>query len=204
MIRFIFLSIFSYTVGSIPSGYLVGKLHGINVFKVGSKSASSTNVARVLGWRWAILSAVLDFSKGVLFAYLAKSFLASEWQIILVAILPMIGQVLPVFLKFRGGKGASTFYGSVCGLIGIKYFVFFFPVFLALLLITKKTSLANIIFSWILIFLVFIFSVVIVPPVFPISYLAFTVIGASFLLFALRENIQRLLQGKEPDTPFKW
>jgi len=201
-IRFIALSIFAYLVGSIPFGYIVGKINGVDVLTFGSKSASSTNVSRALGWRWAIISALLDFSKGALPAYLARVYLTNEWLIIIVALLPMVGQVLPIFLRFRGGKGASSFYGATLGLIGPKYFVCFFPAALLIFLLTKKTSLTNMIFSWLLFVLIAIFSVFI--HIFPISYIVFSAIGAGFLLFALRENIKRLSQGKEPDTPVKW
>jgi glycerol-3-phosphate acyltransferase PlsY len=204
MIKFILLAIFAYLIGSIPFGYLIGKLKGVDVLTMGSKSASSTNVSRVLGWRWATVSAALDFAKGALPAYLGRVYLTNEWQIVVVALLPMVGQVLPIFLKFRGGKGASSFYGATLGLIGIKYSIYFFPALILLFLITKKTSLTNMLFSWLLVVLIVIFSIVIVPHVFPISYIVFAIIGACFLLFALRENIKRLSEGTEPDTPVKW
>jgi len=204
MINFILLSIFAYLLGSIPFGYLVGRVNGVDVLKIGSNSASSTNVSRALGWRWGVVSAILDFSKGALPAYIAKMYLANQWQLIIVALLPMVGQVLPIFLKFRGGKGASSFYGATLGLIGPKYFVYFFPILLVLFLITRKMSLTNMIFSWILVALMFIFSVLVLPPVFPLSYVVFAAIGASFLLFALRENIKRITKGTEPETSVKW
>ncbi len=204
MINFILLLIFAYLLGSIPFGYLVGKINGVDVLKIGSKSASSTNVSRALGWRWGVVSAILDFSKGVLPAYLAKVNHLNQWQVIIVALLPMVGQVMPIFLKFRGGKGASSFYGATLGLIGPKYFVYFFPILLILFLITRKTSLTNMIFSWVLVALMFIFYRLISPSVFPVSYVVFAAIGASFLLFALRENIKRITKGTEPETPVKW
>ncbi|MCX6097890.1 MAG: glycerol-3-phosphate acyltransferase [Caldiserica bacterium] len=159
---FIVLAIGAYLLGSIPFGFLVGKWKGVDVLQIGSKSASSTNVSRALGWKWGVVSALLDFSKGFLPAYLATLLLSSQWQVVAVALLPMVGQVLPVFLRFKG----------------------------------RKTSLANLIFPWILVVLMYIF--------FPLYYVIFAVLGASFLAFALRGNIRRLIKGTEPDTPLKW
>ena len=196
MIVFIALSIAAYLLGSIPFGFLVGKLKGVDVRTIGSKSSSSTNVSRALGWKWGIVSALLDFSKGFLPAYLAKTLLSSHWQIVIVALLPTVGQVLPIFLRFKGGKGASTFYGATLAFIGLRYFAYFFPVLLLTFLVTRKTSLSNLVFSWVLVVLMYIF--------FPLYYAIFALLGASFLVFALRDNIRRLHKGTEPDTPLTW
>jgi len=204
MLKFILLAIFAYLLGSIPFGYIVGKINKVDVFQIGSKSASSTNISRTLGWRWATVSALLDFSKGLLPAYLARINLTNEWLVIVVALLPMIGQVFPVFLHFRGGKGASAYYGAISGLIGLHYFLLFFLALPIILLITRRMSLANMVFSWLLTLAIFIFSVIIKLQAFLISYVVFALIGALFMLVAMRENIDRLIKGKEPETPMKW
>jgi len=193
---FIALAIGAYLLGSVPFGFLVGKVKGVDVLQIGSKSASSTNVSRALGWRWGVVSALLDFSKGFLPAYLAKTLLSSHWQIVIVALLATVGQVFPIFLRFKGGKGASTFYGATLAFIGPGYFVCFFPVLVLIFLVTRKTSLANLTFPWILVVLMYIF--------FPPYYAIFALLGASFLVFALRDNIKRLRKGTEPDTPLAW
>jgi len=196
MMMFIALAIGAYLLGSIPFGFLVGKLKGVDVLRIGSKSASSTNVSRALGWKWGVVSALLDFSKGFLPAYLAKTLLSSHWQIVIVALLPTVGQVLPIFLRFKGGKGASTFYGATLAMIGPWYFVCFSPILVLIFLVTRKTSLANLVFAWVLAILMYIF--------FPLYYAIFALLGASFLVFALRDNIKRLRKGAEPDTPLTW
>jgi glycerol-3-phosphate acyltransferase PlsY len=196
MMTFVALAILAYLLGSVPFGFLVGKWRGVDVLQIGSKSASSTNVSRALGWKWGTVSALLDFSKGFLPAYLGAHLLSSHWQIVVVALLPMVGQVFPIFLRFKGGKGASTFYGATLGLIGPFYFVCFFPILILIFAVTRKTSLANLLFPWILVLLTYVFL--------PLYYAIFAVIGASFLTFALRSNIKRLLKGTEPDTPLTW
>ena len=196
MIKFFLFLVFSYLLGSIPFGFIISKIKGIDIRKIGSKSTTSTNVARVLGWRWGIVSAVLDFSKGMVPIFLAKSFLSNPWEVAIVALLPTIGHVLPVWLKFRGGKGASTFYASTLALIGPKYFFSFLPILVLILFLTRTMSIANLLFPWILVILNSIF--------FPLPYAIFSFLGASFLLYAFRENIKRIKNGVEPQTTFKW
>ena len=196
MTEFIFLLIFSYLLGSIPFGFLIGKLKGVDIRKIGSKSTTSTNVARAFGWRWGGISTILDFSKGIIPAFLATKYLFNPWLIVIVAFLPTVGHVLPVWLKFRGGKGASTFYAATLILIGPKYFLAFLPIWILILILTKTMSMGNILFPWILVILFSIFS--------PFHYAVFAFLGASFSLFAFRENIKRIKEGTEPKTSLRW
>src|SRR5438874_2024277 len=58
------LLVAAYLVGAIPFGYVVGRLHGVNLFEIGSGNIGATNVGRVLGRKYGILVFVLDFLKG--------------------------------------------------------------------------------------------------------------------------------------------
>jgi len=168
-LKFILLAGFAYLLGSVPFGYIIGKINKVDVLQIGSKSASSTNVSRALGWRWASISALLDFQKVFYLSYLARMNLTNQWLVIIVAILPMVGHVFPIYLHFRGGKGAATFYGGISGLIGLRYFVLFFPALPIILLITRRMSITNMIFSWLLTAAIFVFSVIIKPHALPVS-----------------------------------
>ena len=55
----------SYLIGSIPAGYLVGRLRGIDIRKVGSGNIGATNVLRVMGRPFGYAVFVFDFLKGV-------------------------------------------------------------------------------------------------------------------------------------------
>ena len=68
----VLIIISSYLIGSIPTAYLLGKLHGVNVFDVGSGNMGGTNVARSMGLGWGILTAILDAGKGMLAVALAQ------------------------------------------------------------------------------------------------------------------------------------
>ena len=196
MLTFILLSLFAYLLGSVPFGFLIGKLKKVDVRRIGSKSTTSTNVARALGWRWGVISAILDFSKGLIPVFLAKIYLFNFWQIIFIALLPTLGHIFPVWLKFKGGKGASTFYASTLVLISPQYFLSLFPILILILLLSKTMSMGNILFPWVLVIFVSLF--------FPLPYQVFSFWGATLLLFAFRENIKRIKDGVEPQISLKW
>ena len=196
MTIFFLLAIFAYLLGSIPFGFLIGKLKGIDIRKTGSKSTTSTNVSRVLGWRWGVLSAVLDVSKAIIPAFLAKTYLINDWQIIIVALLPMIGHIFPLYLKFKGGKGAACFYGATLVLTGFRFFSLSFLLWILILFLVRIMSLTNILFIFSLSFLLYFY--------FSFSYFIYGTLGTVIIIFAMRENIKRLKQGIEPKVSLKW
>ena len=55
--------IVSYLCGSVPVGYLIGRMHGVDIRTQGSGNIGATNVTRVIGSRWGKLCFFLDFFK---------------------------------------------------------------------------------------------------------------------------------------------
>lgn len=112
----------SYLIGSVPFGYLIGRLNGLDIRLRGSHNIGATNVSRVLGKDWGYTCFVLDFLKGYLpVLYIgqmvAKSYgVPAELGVLLSAIGTVCGHIFPVWLKFKGGKGVATSLGVVCGL----------------------------------------------------------------------------------------
>lgn len=111
----------SYLVGAIPFGYLIARVKGVDLFKVGSGNIGATNVGRVLGRKFGILVFVLDFLKGAL-PVLACSMLPESTQTalgpastlrVLAGLFAFLGHLYPVYLGFRGGKGVATGAGTV-------------------------------------------------------------------------------------------
>jgi glycerol-3-phosphate acyltransferase PlsY len=194
MIKFIFLAIFSYLLGSVPFGHLVARVKKVDLTKIGSGSPTSTNVARALGWKWGMVSAILDVSKGIIPTIIALRYLGIGWQIMACALLPILGHIFPIFFNFQGGRGAATFLGASLALIGPRYFFPIFLVWILIFAITKIASLTNLIFPWLFsVFLYFYFP----------SYLAFGILAAILITFALKNNIKRLIRGEEPKIPLK-
>ncbi|HEY3166188.1 MAG TPA: glycerol-3-phosphate acyltransferase, partial [Candidatus Binatia bacterium] len=67
----IIVTIFSYLLGSIPTGYIVGALAGVDIRKVGSGNIGATNVARVVGKKRGVLTLILDIGKGFIPVFVA-------------------------------------------------------------------------------------------------------------------------------------
>ncbi|MFA5742504.1 MAG: glycerol-3-phosphate acyltransferase [Candidatus Paceibacterota bacterium] len=196
---FLLLFVFAYLMGSIPFGYLIPKMRGIDIRTIGSKATSSTNVSRALGWRWGLANAILDALKAFLPTMLALTYLTNQWEIIAVALMPVIGHVFPVWLDFKGGKGGAPFYGALVALIGITspLFILGIAIFTVILMVFKRTSVANLSLAW-------ISSVLVLFIEGQIAWTVYCLLGALIITIALRGNIQRLINGTEPKTPFKF
>ena len=107
----------AYFIGAIPFGFLIGKLHGIDIRKVGSGNIGATNVTRSVGKAAGKLCFFLDFLKGILPVYLAGLLCPGEPVVALAAGAATIaGHMFPVYLEFKGGKGVSTAAGVALAL----------------------------------------------------------------------------------------
>jgi len=150
--------IVGYIFGSFPSAYLAGRLRKrIDIREVGSKNMGAMNVYHEVGRVEAVLVTLADLGKGIgailLVRWLSGNPLISEFGLLtgLTSTAAILGHIFPVFLKFRGGKGAAT-------AIGILIFLmpwavpFLFIVFAVALLITRNPT-----FSYSLLLIVFPF-----------------------------------------------
>ena len=108
----------AYLIGAIPFGYLIGRLHGIDIRKVGSGNIGATNVTRTVGKIQGKICFLLDFLKGALPVALVNSvFMQDTANLALAAGLAVIlGHIFPIYLKFRGGKGVATAAGVALAL----------------------------------------------------------------------------------------
>ena len=104
----------AYLIGSIPFGYLIVRLkEGRDVRSTGSGNIGATNVLRTAGRGSALMTLLLDATKGYLAVWLASWISHDSPQTVaLAAISAVLGHLFPVFLKFKGGKGVATVSGS--------------------------------------------------------------------------------------------
>jgi acyl-phosphate glycerol 3-phosphate acyltransferase len=119
----------AYLIGSIPFGYLLGRLKGVDLFKIGSGNIGATNVGRVLGRECGILIFLIDFAKGALpvaFSIpvanrigpeVATAFGQQDALRVAVALAAFLGHLFPIYLGFRGGKGVATGAGAMLVLL---------------------------------------------------------------------------------------
>ena len=129
----------AYLIGSIPSGYLIGRAKGVDLRKVGSGNIGATNALRVLGKKWGYFVFAADFVKGwlaVRIGFAVASHLPPDHAIyggIVAGVFAMVGHIFPVWLDFKGGKGIATAGGIMIGLFpgwvflcGLVVWVIFF------------------------------------------------------------------------------
>ena len=114
----------AYLIGSVPSGYLLGRLHRIDVRSTGSGNIGATNVARTVGASAGALTLAIDMTKGALPVLLVDAFEtlsgaspeSEQLARITAAVCAVLGHVFSVFLRFRGGKGVATTLGALAAL----------------------------------------------------------------------------------------
>ena len=184
-----------YLFGSFPSGYLAGRIaKGIDIRSLGSGSTGATNVLRHIGKRAAITVFLLDVFKGVLSILLAKYFLLNDsWQVA-IGLSTLIGHIWPVWLNWKGGKAVATGLGIFLGLswqVGLATL----GVFIIMITLFRIVSLASVSASLalpLIMFLSFSNSNISLP------FLIVSLLAMILVIWRHRENIVRLIRGKEP------
>jgi len=193
----------SYLLGSVPFGYLAGRLAGIDIRKVGSGNVGATNVVRVLGKRYGYPVFALDFLKGfgaVLISMLAAPGKPPAWNSseifgILAAMSSVLGHLYPPWLKFKGGKGVATSAGAllalapVATLIGVAIWIIVFW-------LTGYVSLASMIAAVILPIVILIMGSHDSRNGKALIYASACV--AAVVVWRHRANLSRLMRGTEP------
>ena len=184
-----------YLFGSFPSGYLAGRLaKGIDIRSLGSGSTGATNVLRHIGKRAAITVFLLDLFKGVLSILLAKYFLLNDsWQVA-IGLSTLIGHIWPIWLNWKGGKAVATGLGIFLGLswqVGLATL----GIFIIMITLFRIVSLASVSASLALPLIMFLsFS----TSNFSLPFLIISLLAMTLVIWRHRENIVRLIKGKEP------
>lgn len=186
-IAYLFLA---YLFGSIPWGFIVAKLNGVNLQKKGSGNIGATNVYRALGLSYALIVFLLDVFKGVFVMLVAKFSVNSHYEIAALALAVILGHTFSVFLKGKGGKGVATTFGVLLILIGWKVMVLVLLMAIGLLILTRYMSLTNLTLIWI-----FPAYFVFVDPDF--AYFLLGIIVTLLVYWEHRTNIERLKAGTE-------
>jgi len=195
--------VLAYFLGSIPAGYLAGRIAGVDVRKAGSGNVGATNVTRVLGKKFGYPVFAVDFFKGVA-AITAATLIANANRLSSIsvdlcaasaALFAVIGHSYPVWLRFEGGKGVATMLGCLFGLdwivaivvCAVWYFIF---------QTTRYVSLASIVAALTLPLAV---AAMLIWKQLPSPVLLyFSLFLALLVIFRHRSNLSRLIKGTEP------
>ena len=204
--KFVAVMIIGYLLGSIPFGVLIGKQKTRkDIRQYGSGRMGAANVLRTAGGKAAAAVLAFDLSKGVMAVVFAGLIVGDSYMVvgsfglgkllaqILAALSAVAGHNWSVFLKFKGGRGVATFFGGLFALCPVAA-LFGGEVLIIGVGLSRYISLGSIVGA--------VGAYVILAPLtilsgFPIEYLVYALAG-SIIVFAMhRDNIGRLVSGRE-------
>ena len=195
--------IFGYVIGSIPNGYIIARLKGIDITRIESGRTGGTNVSRALGWRYGLLVGVLDILKGTVAVLLARILFGANPDVYaaLAGGFAIIGHNWSIFLGFRGGAGGATAAGALLGLNPLAGAILV-PLFILILVVVRYASVATMSVGVGGLFILILFALLGVKDT-PPEQIWFGVIASAAIIWALRPNIKRLREGTERRITFR-
>ena len=132
----IILAAAAYLLGSVSPSYLLVRLTtGQDVRQLRSHNAGTLNTYHRLGIAGGLTVLILDAGKGAAAVLVPGLLGAPEWTVFATAPLVLVGHNWPVFLKFRGGKGAAVLLGVSLGLFPLITAIALVPIALVMLLL---------------------------------------------------------------------
>ena len=181
--------ILAYLLGSVPMGVIVSRHHGVDIQKVGSGNIGGTNVIRTLGWGPGLLVGFFDVFKGALAVLIARE-LGFEGPVLgAVALAAILGHDYSVFLRFKGGKGVATTFGT---LLAVDPILTLLAAFMALATIafSRYVSVGSLVGGM-------AFVVLAVAMAKPVWFVVLSLTVAGLIFYTHRENLSRLQAGNE-------
>ncbi len=192
----IVLLILAYVAGSFPSGLVIGKaFFHKDPRDYGSHNTGATNSYRVFGAAGGLMVLILDAGKGMLGVYLgqlAGAMMIPEYQIymmILGGLLALVGHSCSLFLHFKGGKGVATGLGIILFLAPWETLIVF-AVWAVIVALTRIVSLGSIVAAVLVPITMYFFAE-------PMPVTVFGLLAAILVVVRHKDNIIRLMQGKE-------
>jgi glycerol-3-phosphate acyltransferase PlsY len=202
VVIFILIALLSYLMGSVPAGYIAGRVAGIDIRRVGSGNVGATNVLRALGKPYGYAVFLFDFFKGVGAVWMSILIInaahpwnqESELVGIMAGVLCVLGHAYPVWLGFKGGKGVATSAGVLFGLMpaaALTVLAVWFVTFQA----TKYVSVASIVAA---VALPVTAAVMVHFEKAGMPLVYFCACLAVVIVWRHRSNVSRLMKGTEP------
>ena len=186
-IEIVYISIYSYFLGSIPFGLILTKIFlNKDLREIGSGNIGATNALRTGKKSLGILTLIFDGLKGYLSVLITLNYLPEF--IYFSALLCFLGHIFPIWLKFKGGKGVAVYVGILFSFsidLGVLYLVSW----LVVLFFSKYSSLSSLIST----FIIFIYSIIFKN----VNEILFFFIIFIIIIYTHRENILRLKNKKE-------
>lgn len=203
--QLILVALIAYVLGAIPTAYVIGRINGINILKVGSGNMGATNVLRTLGLRWAAAVAVVDLLKAISAVLIGRALVPGNQDAasVVSGVAAIVGHNWSVFVLFltgtlRGGKGAACSAGTWLVLFGGWPLIVVAPLaaFAVLLYITRYVSF-SVLTTGVIAALMALGGIALGTPGIPSLYALYVLAMLVMLFFQHRQNIERLRAGTE-------
>lgn len=196
MLKLGLLFLSGYLLGAIPTGYLIGRLKGIDIRNYGSGNPGTANVYRTLGKLPGIITFSIDFLKGYIPVLIAIKLYPEKAIIpILTGALAIVGHIWTIFLNFKGGKGVATSAGVFMAILpGPTLGAFIF--FAIAVWLSGHISVGSMTASIVLPVLCFVFKE---SKTFTIMAIAV----CALIFYTHIPNIKRIMAGKELSFKFQ-
>lgn len=202
VLTFLLAALIGYLCGSVPFGYLYVRLFkGEDLTQIGSGRTGGTNSFRAAGLGVGVLTSVSDVFKGAMAVFITTWLLSDAlgpsllpWAQSLAGVMAVVGHNWSLFLKFKGGAGTGPNVGWGAA-IWWPIFPIAFIVMGGLLWLTGMASIASLSMALVLIVVFAARYFMGIDPT--AAYLVGSLIAAAVVTFALRPNIQRVMNGTE-------
>ena len=196
--------VMGYVFGLFQTGYIYGKVKGIDIRQHGSGNSGSTNALRVMGVRAGALVFMGDFLKTVIPCFLVRILFASRPEYVYVLILyagfgVILGHNFPFYLDFKGGKGIAATAGIMFSL-DWRLTALCLAAFILIVAVTRYVSLGSLVVSTIFLICNIMMGQMGAYGLSQTSRLEFYGVSAVISIMAFwrhRANIVRLAQGRE-------
>lgn len=183
-----------FVLGGIPSGFIVARLRGVAIQKVGSGNIGFSNVFRSVGKIEGLIVLIADIAKGFVPVLVFKQVWGIHFAL-MAGVAAMLGHMFTPFLRFKGGKGVATGLGVFIGLAPCSA-LFTLLVWLVVVLISRYISLGSIVAALALPLFIY-YSRYLIRDEYHIGLEVVTILVCLLVIVMHRGNIKRLVKGKE-------
>ncbi len=191
----IFIAIFAYFLGAVPFGYLMTKhLSGEDIRKRGSGNIGATNVLRTQGAIYGVLTLILDALKGAFPVILAKNWGDHPWFPAFAGGMAIVGHCYPIYIGFKGGKGAASGLGAFLVISPIPTLIAL-GFFILVMILFGFVSIGSIVAS--LTFAVVLWIYHFIGKGYDIITCIIATLLACLLVYRHKSNIKNLIEKKE-------
>ena len=190
--------VMGYVFGLFQTGYIYGKVKGIDIRQHGSGNSGSTNALRVMGVRAGLIVFLGDFFKTVIPCFLVRILFGSQPDYLYVWILyagfgVILGHNFPFYMGFKGGKGIAVMIGMTAAMafsMDIRLAIPNALIGFGMAFATRYVSVGSLLFALTLPISAYLLG-------FPREMLYLTIFVSAMAFWRHRGNIKKLLNGTE-------